>query len=36
VTIKLAYRDFEMPGRALTLFRADSDQDRPNLLSELD
>jgi hypothetical protein len=36
VTIKLAYRDFETPGRALTLFRADSDQDRPNLLSELD
>lgn len=35
VTIKLAYRDFETPDRALTLFRADSDQDRPNLLNEL-
>jgi len=36
VTIKLAYRDFETSGRTLTLFRADSDQDRPNLRSELD
>lgn len=35
ITIKLAYRDFRDPTRALTLFRADSDQDRPNLLSEL-
>lgn len=33
--IKLAYRDFFDPDRELTLFRADSDQDRPNLLSEL-
>lgn len=35
VTIKLAWRDFETPGRHVTLFRADSDQDRPNLISEL-
>lgn len=35
VEIKLAYRDFDTPGRSLTLFRADSDQDRPNLLTEL-
>lgn len=35
VTVKLAYRCFDIPERILALFRADSDQDRPNSLAEL-
>lgn len=36
IEIALAWKDFNDPDRSLALFRADSDQDRPNRLEELD